>query len=282
MPFMRRSSLTLKSRTRTRKRRTGVIKRARFQRPTARNQKSQIMGNALAIRALKRLQPPAIWTDYQYSRGYGPFFLPSPNNYSSILCDKIMNPTEWNPCLRKDSGALASATTIVKRLQINLRYDLGESAWVQITTYIVSLRRAAANRDPSDAATLVENNDFITSTQQSQNARLNPAVFKVHAYRNISLMNNAWRLPKAEVGNDAFASNAALTFAKGQINMKLNFKLRQPTPTTAQNWKVMEQEQLPPTQRLYILTFFKGSTANNDDVPPGVFYDCLYTCMNSG
>lgn len=278
---MKRTSLTRMSRTRVRKRGTSVAKRARFQKPTARNQKRQIMGNALAIRQLKSLMPPPVYTDYQYSAGYAPFF-PNAGVYSSILSDKIMNPTQWNPCLRKDPGALASSTTLVKRVQINLRYDLGKSDWCQMTTFIVSLRKDAANRNIFDPSTLVENEDFIVSTQQNQNPRLNPNVFKVHYVRNLSLTSNTWRQPAAEVATSTFAGNPETTFAKGQVNLKLNFKLRQPTPTTNQNWKVMTQDQLSPYQRMFILTFFKGQTAEPDDDPPVVFYDCLYTCYNSG
>lgn len=276
---MRRSSLTKMSRTKVRRRRTSVLKRARFQKPTARNQKKQIMGNAMAIRSLKRLVPPPVYTDYQYSRGYGPFFQPSPADYSSILCDSLMNMSQWVPVLRRDDNALQSTTTLIKRMQINLRYDLGESNWCQITSYIVSLRRDAANRTPDIPATLVENQDFIVSTQQGQNARLNSSVFKIHAYRNLSLVSNSWRGDSATAGGSTFASNSALTFGKGQVNLKLNFKIRQ--PTTSSNWKSMTQAQLSPSQRLYILTFFKGSTNDVDDQPPGVFYDCLTTCYNA-
>lgn len=279
MPFMKRNSLSKMSRTQVRRRRTSVVKRARFQKPTARNQKSQIMGNAMAIRSLRRLVPPPVYTDYQYSRGYGPFFGPDPTAYSSVLCDKLMNCTNWVPVLRRDSNALESTTTLIKRMQLNIRYDLGESNWCQITTFVVSLRRDAANRTPDDTATLTEGDDFIVSTQQGFNARLNPSVFKVHYVRNLSLMSASWTQPETVAGNATFTSNSLTTFAKGQVNMKLNFRLRQ--PVTPQNWKSMTQEQLSPHQRLYILTFFKGSTNDVDDAPPAVYYDALYTCYNS-
>lgn len=279
MTFMRRKPLTKMSRTTVRRRRTSVIKRAKFQKPTARNQKSQIMGNAMAIRSLRRLVPPPVYTDYQYSRGYGPFFGPDPTDFSSILCDKLMNPTQWLPCLRRDANALESTTTLVKRMQVNLRFNLGQANWCQMTTFIVSLRRDAANRTPDDTATLTEGDDFIVSTQEGFNARLNPSVFKVHYVRNLSLMSASWKEPETQAGQAVFTSNSATTFAKGQVNMKLNFRLRQ--PVTPQNWKVMTQEQLSPHQRLYILTFFKGSTNEPDDTPPAVYYDALYTCYNS-
>lgn len=279
MPYMRRKGLTKMSRTTLKRRRTSVIKRARYQKPTARNQKSQIMGNAMAINSLRRLVPPPVYTDYQYCRGYGPFFGSDPTEFSSILCDKLMNLTQWLPVLRRDSNALESTTTLVKRMQLNIRYNLGQANWCQMTTFIVSLRRDAANRTPDDTATLVENDDFIVSTQEGFNARLNPAVFKVHYVRNLSLMSASWKELETTVQNQVFTSNSATTFAKGQVNMKLNFRIRQ--PTTPQNWKVMTQDQLSPHQRLYILTFFKGSTNEVDDTPPAVFYDALYTCYNS-
>jgi len=190
-----------------------------------------------------------------------------------------MNPTQWLPVLRRDSNVLESTSTLVKRMQMNLRFTLGKSNWVQATTYVVSLRKDAANRNPFDVASLVQGDDYIISSPQEENARLNPAVFKVHFAKNVSLMSNSWRQPEAVFQDSTFTSNSEATFDKEQVNMKLDFRLRQ--PTTPQSWKQMVQEQLIATQRLYILTFFKGSTNEPDDDPPVVSYDCLYTCYNA-
>lgn len=278
MPLVRRNNLG-KFASSVRRKRTGVIKRAKFQAPTARNQKNQILGNAMAIRALKRIIPPAVWTDYSFCFTYGPF-IAAAGDYQSVLCDKLTNLTQWTPVMRRDANALVSSTTLIKRMQINLRYELAQSNWVQATTFIVSLRKDASNRDPSNEATLVQNEDYIISTQQGLNARLNPAVFKVHYARNVSMMSNAWRQDAVPiVGGVPLVSNSALTFAKGQVNLKLNMKVRQPSVAT--NWKVMQIEQLPPSQRLYILTFFKGNATDPSLDSPSVSYDCLNTCYNS-
>lgn len=263
-----------------RRRRSSTLTKAKFKPRTTAANRSLIKSNAYAIRAVRNLMPPPVWTDYQYCRSYGPFFGSDPTDYTSILCDKLTQPTNWLPCLRRDTNALQSTTTLVKRMQINLRYDLGESNWVQMTTFVVSLRRDAANRDPFDTASLVLGDDYIYSTQQQQNVRLNPAVFKCHYVRNCSLCSATWRGEKTELASGVVVtSNSETTFAKGQVNMKLNFKLRQ--PTTPQNWKQMTIDQLSPHQRLYILTFFVGSTNEVDDISPSVTYDCLYTCYNS-
>lgn len=277
MPRVSRNNLG-KFASRARRKRTSVATRAKYQKPTARNQRAQILGNASAIRTIRSLMPKPVYTDFQYCAGYGPFFPGAPAVYTSILSDQLMNPTQWVPVLRRDANVLQSSTTLVKRLQINMRYNLGASNWCQMTTFIVSLRRDAANR-VVDPALLVENDDFIVSTQEGFNARLNPAVFKVHYARNISLAANVWQEEAAVVGGQAIAGNATTTFRKGQINLKLNYKLRQPTSVTP--WKTMTMPQLPHYQRLYILTFFKGQTDGVDDDPPGVFYDCLYTCYNA-
>lgn len=269
-----------KKKNHTRRRRSSTLTKAKYKPRTAAANRSLIKSNALAIRAVRRLMPPRIFTDYQYSRGYAPFFSTSPTLYSSVRCDKLMNPTQWVPVLRRDDGALQSTTTLVKRMQVNLRYDLGQANWVQITTFIVSLRRDAANRDPFDTATLAEGDDYILSDNQKQNARLNPAVFKCHYVRNVSLCSATWRQTETTIPTDqVFTSNSATTFAKGQVNMKLNIRLRQ--PTTPLNWKSMTEDQLIAPNRLYILSFFTGSTNLPDDDPPVVAYDALYTCLNA-
>ncbi|AXQ65298.1 MAG: hypothetical protein [Circular genetic element sp.] len=263
-----------------RKRDASVSTRAKYARKSVDVNRSLIKANADAIRAVKRMIPPPVYTDYQYSRGFSPFIATSPTLYTSIRCDKLMNPTQWLPCLRRDDNALESTTTLVKRMQLNLRYDLRQSSWVQITTFVVSLRKDAANRDPFDTTTLVENDDYIVSNGQNQNARLNPAVFKVHYARNVSLMSAAWRRPENVVGGDnTLVSTSETTFDKGQVNMSLNTRLRQ--PTTPLNWKSMTQEQLIAPDRLYLLSFFTGSTQNAEDDAPVVGYDALYTCYNS-
>lgn len=268
-----------KKKSHIRRRRSSTLTKARYKPKTTYANRSLIKSNAYAIRAVRRLIPPPVWTDYQYSRGYGPLFGADPTNYSSIQCDKLTNFTQWAPVLRRDSNVLDSTTTLIKRMQINLRYDLGQSNWVQMTTFVVSLRPDAANRDPFDVASLVSGDDYIVSTQQGQNARLNPSVFRVWYVRNVSLMSASWRQPETVAGNATFTSNSAYTFSKGQVNLKLNFKIRQ--PVTPLGWKTMTQEQLSPYERLYILTFFRGSTNEVDDDPPAVFYDCLSTCYNS-
>lgn len=257
---------------------TSTTTRAKYAPKTARVNRSLIKSNAYAIQAVKRMIPPPIYTDYQYSGGYAPLIGTAPNPFFAIQQAQLMTPNLWAEVLRQDPNVVAASSTLVKRMQINLRYSLGEANWCQITTFVVSIRKDAANRVINQAE-LVSGEDYIYSgAQQQLNPRLNPAVFKVHYVRDVSLMSNAWQTSAATAGNSTFAGNPNTTFAKGQVNMKPNFRLRQPTGT---RWRIMDQSQLVPSQRLFLLTFFRGQTNDVDDDPVRVDWDALYTCYNA-
>ena len=273
-----------KKKSHVRKRRTGVVTRAKFQKPTARNQKRQIMGNALAIRAIKRLMPPPVYTDWQYS---GVFRANSPDaSFSTTLVTaQMMSPSNgagdafWQPVMRQDVNVTESSSTKVLRLQTNLRYRLNDSNWCQFTVFVVSIRRDAANRVINEAG-LVQGQDYITNLGDSFNVRLNPAVFKVHYVRNVSLTKNSWLDPAASVGGATFAGNPMTTFAKGQVNMKLGYYIRQ--PTQGFSWTAMDQSQFPPGQRLFLMAFM----VQQNNLPgtlnaATVNWDTLYTCYNA-
>jgi len=154
---------------------------------------------------------------------------------------------------------------------------------VQITTFIVSIRPDAVNRQIND--TLVEGEDYIYAKGNPQEVdlgicpRLNSSVFKCLYSRNLTLMSNGFLQPKADFQGTILTSQSSTTMAKGQVNMKLNFRIRQ--PVSGLQWKNMQQSQFGPKQRLFLLTFFRGLTGQPDDNAPRVDCDALYTCYNA-
>jgi len=284
MPRVTFNRLTRK-RASFKRRRTSTITKAKYKPKTVRANRSLIKSNAYAIRAVKRMLPPNLWTDYQYSFVQEAVLTAVPDGgYQSIASNQLMTPAFWTPVLRQDANVLDSSQTKVLRLQANMRYSLGESSTVQITTFIVSIRPDAVNRQIND--TLVEGDDYIYAKGAPGGSdlgivpRLNPAVFKVLYTRNVTLMSNGFLQSKVDVNNNPLVSNSFATMAKGQINIKLNFRLRQPVQGTS--WKNMQQSQLGPSQRLFLLTFFRGITPQPDDNAPRVDCDALYTCYNAG
>jgi len=278
MPLTRFNGLR-KNANRTRRRRTSVLTKSKYKPRTTRANRSLIKANAYDIRKIRQLMPPSIYCDFQYSDVLAPFTASAPAPYFTIDIANLMEPNLWNAVLRQDPNVIDSSSTLVKRMQMNMRYALGESDWCQFTTFIVSLRKDASNRVIS-FSNLNPGQDYIYSALQNFNPRLNPAVFKVHYVRNVSLMSNGWLQPKAEIGPDdtVVAADSSNTFAKGQVNLKLNYRIRQPLGTP---WRTMTQAQFPPHQRLYLMTFFRGQTKEPDDLAPRMDWDNLITTFNA-
>ncbi len=266
-----------KKRASFKKRRSSTLTKAKYKPKTVSMNRSLIKSNALAIKSMKRMLPRLIYTDYQYKYANGPFINAAPAPFFNILNAELMSPTLWAPVLRKDDNVEQSSQTLIKRMQMNLRYALGQANWCQITTFIVTIRPDAVNRVINEAG-LVEGDDYILSPEEFQ-PRLNSNVFKVLYRRHVSLMAGAWKEDAFQSQGDVLVSNSFSTLKKGQVNMSLNFKVRQPN---GQSWRDMDQSQFGPSRRYFQLTFYRGQTNNVDDDPPRVDTDILYTCVNSG
>lgn len=286
MPRVSYNRLSTKKST-VRRKRTSVIAKAKYKPRTTTANRSLIKGNAYAIRALKRLMPSPVYTDWQYS-GTLRSTADDTSFSETIRQVQLMSPFDginalWQPVLRQDVNVTESSSTKVLRMQLNLRYRLGLSNWAQFTTFVVSIRKNATDVIVNEA-NLTKGQDYITNLGDEFNARLNPAVFKVHYVRNVSLMKNSWVSPAAGVGGNPVAFNPQTTLAKGQVNMKLNFNIRQ--PTQGASWTAMDQSQFPPNQRLFLLTFIVQQS-DAPVQPPGipesarVNFDALYTCYNA-
>ncbi|AXH74079.1 MAG: putative capsid protein [Circoviridae sp.] len=256
------------------RKRPGTLSRAKYAPKTTRMNRSLITQNAYAIKAIRKLQPDPVFCDWQYTGVESPF---TPlQTYNTLQTIDLMNPTIWGAVLRQDPNVLSSSSTCVKRMSINLRSSLGEANWCQTSIFIVSIRKDAADREIRNSG-LTEGEDYVFNSQ-GFNPTLNSRVFKVHYVRHMSLMTSAWQLEKAVAGNAEFIGNPQTTLKKGTVNMKLDFKLRQPNGTT---WKNMEIDQLPPYQRLHMLMFFKGNSNDVDLLPPRVDWDAHFVTYNA-
>lgn len=266
-----------KFRAKSRKRRSSTLTKAKYKPRTTAANRSLIKSNAYAIRAVKRMLPPSIRTDFQLS---GVLYSDTQNvafstNYEFV---PLMNPITWRECLRQDENMLDSSTTRVLRMQMNLRYSLFKSNWAQITMFIVTIRKDSAQRDLSN---LQIGNDYINSVGGNFNPRLSSQLVKVHATRNVSLTKNSWiSRPWEDPNQIAAAFNPETTFKTGQVTVKLNTRIRNPNRSSP--WKDMEIDQFAPHERLYLLCFFtQQSDAGVAAAGARVDYDALFTCYNA-
>ena len=254
-------------------RRTSNLTKTRFQAPTARNQKRQILTNAKAISRVYKMLPSPSYCDWQLFGAHESLPNAGDGYTNTILATPLLDPFTWNAVLRKDPVVNQSSTTCVKRMVINMRYFLQDSIYSQMSIFVVTLRRDAANRQ-IDLQPLTENDDFIYGGENDWNVRLNPSVFKTHFARYITLTNNVL-LGKASVS----VGNPQSTYGKGQITIPLNMNIREPNGLP---WKSMQRFQLPPRQRYYLLSFQSTLTATTAASPARITYDCLSTTYNVG
>lgn len=274
-----------KQKSTVRRKRTGVLTKSKFKPKTAAANRSLIKSNAYAIRSIRRMMPKPVYTDFQLTGTLYADTTDSPNFTQTIQTIQLLNPISWTAVLREDQNVIESAATLVKRLQLNLRYTMQQSNWAQFTTFIVTLRPDAANRQPTQAG-LVQGKDYILSGGQDFNVRLNPAVFKVHYVRNVSLTKNTWVETAANVGQQPFAGNPFTTYRKGQITLQMNIRLRQPTIGGLQEltWKNIAMNQLGPHQRYFLITFITqqaGLQPGEENLGARLDYDALFTCYNA-
>jgi len=274
-----RASALRKYTAKPKRRRTSVATKAKYQKPSAANQKRQILGNAYAIRAMRKMLPNPAYCDWQ--RKFDHVSLTSQDGFTNTInSTELMSPVTWISVLRKDDNVNEASTTCVKRLQLNLRYLLQQSRYTQQSVFVVSLRRNAANRIPG-SFNLVLNDDYIYSGLD-WNVRLNPSIFRVHWCRYVTMTSSGLLDPRTSVTpGQTFAGNPNTTFAKGQINLPVNLSIREPNGLP---WKAMDQGQLPPSKRLYLLSF--QSTYTDPSVsglsPAQVNVDLLATTYNVG
>lgn len=264
-----------KKRASTRKRRTSVITRAKYAKKTVSTNRSLIKSNAYALRAVKRMLPSPVYCDFQYSGQLVASNTDAPLSESSYSIAPLMTPKFWGSVLRQDPNVEESSSTVVKRMQLNLRHSLQTSNYAQVTCFVVSLRKDAANRD---LLNLVEGKDYISSQGDQFNVRLNPSVLKCHYARNLTMTKNTLFYQPPVVGGVQLATSPGLTFAKGQVNMNLNFKLREPLGTT---WRDIVIEQLIPSQRIYLLCFWTHQNDTAGSAAPEVGFDALFTTFNA-
>lgn len=261
----------------TKKRRVSNVTKIRYGSTAARSQKRQIMSNALAIRKVKSMLPPPVWADWQYSGIMGSQVISGDDAFQlNIRSVPLANFRSWTNVLRQDPNVATAVATKLLRMSINLRYSLQGSSRAQMSLFIVTLRKNAASKDLNN---LSLNEDFVRGPTDYQ-VRLNPSVFKVLYARDVSLTTNKWDSAPFFSGGDVLAGNPYTTFKKGQINIKLNSYVRE--PTGLQPWSEMQIFQLPYYQKVNMLCFFYQQGSG---LEPGqgarVEWDMLATTYNS-
>jgi len=252
--------------------------KVRFQAPTARNQRKQILNNARRINSMAKIvYNQRVYCDWQK---FGTMYAdidPQGSYTTTWGVTPLTQFSSWTACLRKDANVAEAAKTYVKRMALNFRYSLNASSWAQYNVFICTLRRDSANLDPSQTDPSKADGDFIESPE-GFNIRLNSAKYKVHYARYLTLTENTLFQAPLQART---AGDPRTTYSKGQVNLQTKMSVRSPAGTNA--WTTIDYTQQPHWQRYFLMVYIvQGQETGVQSQAGARFdYDMLATTINS-
>lgn len=236
-----------------RRRRSSVATRARYQRPSARNQRSQIRSLAkIALANRRMLSANKVWTDW-----YDSALVPSAS--SIWAAQELMGPVNWTASNRQDADFLVSQTAFISRmcLEMYVSADL-KTAPTAVEMYVVSLRSSAANWSPGNYPTGVWSQGTEYENMGLNNAiSINSGIFKVHYAKSVTLFPKEYTTSNA--GTEP-TGNPFSTYRRVKVNLNINSKVRSPAGLT---WKNLRMDALPPYQRMWLVWRGVSTDTNN-------------------
>ncbi len=265
------------------RRRANLANRAKSQRPTAQNQKRQIVSLARRVSLNTRaIRSQRVYTDYQFGDCLA--------DTTGIVTEleggiwqgfALTDFSKWRPVLRQDINVQSSSKTFCLRSQLNCRVDIGDVLQIAyINLFLVSLRRDATDvvvLTPPPVGSMSQldlNQDYIEgSLNQGVNIRLNPARYKVHASKYITLLPN---MPTVPLPVGSVVGNPYSTWRKWQWDLPLKFSVR--TSATTRPWLDLRFDDMAHYQKYYLLAYSTNLGGSNG---PSFTCDILSTCVNT-
>lgn len=276
-------------RYRPRRRRAAGTRKVRAiakQKPTAHNQKLQIVTLQKQVNSLRRKTNQAwIYTKFDFPMLQINLLPPverSLEDEDSFNVFPITQPNAWTAIFSTNDIVTQQKACWITHVRIEAYFTPKNSLtpltqkWVNV--WLVSLHKEAAaqclnqtNNLQTDAAdnglNAQKQGEFYYTRNSdgpfSSMPLLNPKVFKIHAHRRFSIAN----IMQEEMGDEDVA---VVDYDKATkrilINQKLNTKIATQTGIhgVAESWKELNQFQLEQTDRLFIITHV-GGYANDGD-----------------
>lgn len=249
-----------------RRRRSSLMSRVRYQRPTAYRQKSQIQSLArLAMRSSRILRAHRIFQDWSLE---GSLNFAAPG----WTISPFMNPIAWQACLRRDLTPLTQSGCFLREMQFS--YFIANNTKQlpsTISLFLVTLRPQQTFSGSSTSMNADE--EYITQGAGNQ-PLLNSGIFKVHWSRT----HQTFPLLQQTVGTGGQefpTGNPQTNYKKGKTTLRLNYRIRSPSDLS---WKQLSQEDFPHYQNLYLLSYFQNedvATTTNSTMTFGLKYTTI-------
>lgn len=232
-----------------RRRRSSLMSRVRYQRGTARQQKSQIQSIArLSVRANRILNQHKIYQDWELQSGIS-FAIPG------WTVTPFMNPIAWNACLRRDLTPLTQSGCFLRDMQFS--YFMANNTKQLPST--ISLFLVTLRRQQTFAGIMSDTEEYITQGEANQPI-LNSGIFKCHWSRTHQVYPPTQVVSNGGTPETVPSGNPQTQYKKGKTTLSLRYKVRSPSDLS---WKQLSQEDFPYYQRLYLLAFFQNEDASS-------------------
>lgn len=226
---------------RPRRRRASVRTRIRYQRPSARNQRSQLATIAkMALRNSKMLNSTKIYTDWF-------------QNANVTGTDTVWNATPlmefrfWDAGNRQDAAVSEIQSAYLRNMVLEWTFQSYlKNRALEVDIFVVSLRSSSSTWVPQTEPTGSLGPDDFKEMGFNNAPQLNSGIFKVHYHKHMRLFPVNFQATNVL----EYSGNPLTTYRRGQVNLKLGYKARSPDGTA---WKELEQGMLPARQRLYLL-----------------------------
>lgn len=266
------------------RRRTSMARKFSRKKATVANNKKSVVSLARAVsRNSAVLKAQRIYTDYQYLEPDAPL---GPGIQTEIVSGSwyswpMTDVTTFDPVLRRDQNVIDGSSTYLLRMQSNFRIQIANEYFSYLNIWLVRPRKNAvstlddlAGVNPGLISPLTPGLDYIEGPVSGANLRLNPANWKVLAYKAITLtkdtLNDAPQ-PDENIGNPFSV------WRKFQWTTHLKYRVRQPL---GKPWRNLPWEQQQYYQKTYLLV---TGSSSGPDVNRGPFMavDTLYTALNT-
>lgn len=284
MPYRRTSAYSTRGRTagtsrsqpRFRKR-TSIATRARYNRGSA-AQSRQIQSLArLAVRNSRILNAQRTYTDY-YLNGVTDASFTS----STWKVFSLVDPVSWQQTLRRNSDSDNAQNAYIRNMFFQWTaalYKLQSAA--SVTLMIVSIRGNAAAYEPSTAN--LTNGDEYQQLGPYQMPIVNSNLMKVRWSKTFIVQTNGLFGPSINQTNTLPVGDPSDSFSRGSVNMDIKTTFYSPSMSIIpavepQSWSTLQDKDLKPSQRLYLLAYFQSPDTEN---AAQLSFSAKFTCITS-
>jgi hypothetical protein len=247
------------------------INKVKMQRPTAKNQQKQIIKNSTAItKMLKVYNKNIVFTDYQLSST-------EVCNRDAWLSIPLTTVEFWQPVMRKSVAIENTKTTTCVRMNLKIRYDMGQiiSSSVYWNIFLVRPRAQGAGQITTP---LVLNFDYIEQTgYPGRDIRLNTGKFDVLAEWHDQLLVYPANDIDAPLPSNQVLGDPYSTFREKSFSLPLNMTIKSPLSAA---WIDKKFENLPYYDQISLLVYPQCQQLQTDQQNPRFFYNAHFVCVN--